>query len=182
MLYNNHWQEKCCLFVITQTHRHECAITVPIHARLNSHDKHLHSAKIHLCSQVTFLDHFSKTAYVCVCSSQSEWGMWVNAIFPYVCVAVHACICVCVRVWLCGCAAIIITLVNTHMSTYWSVNRWAMKDLRLQRALWICLDFYWDHTVRSAQVQLKITSRARLLALRQFYGRHWIHIWLEHFK
>lgn len=77
-----------------------------------------------------------------------------------------------VYVWLCGCTAIIITLVNTHMSTYWSCYQWAMRSLRLRRALWICLDFYWDHTARSAWVQLKITSRARLSALRSLYWQH----------
>lgn len=38
-------------------------------------------------------------------------------------------------------AAIIITLVDTHMSKYWSCYQWAARYLALQRASWICLDF-----------------------------------------
>lgn len=68
-----------------------------------------------------------------------------------------------VYVWPCGCTAIIITLVNTHMSTYWSRYQWAVRYLRLQRASWICLEFYWDHTARSAWVQLKITPPGKII-------------------
>lgn len=69
---------------------------------------------------------------------------------------VHAgfCVCVSVCVYACGGTTLIIILVNTHMSTYWSRYQWAMKYLRQRRALWICLDFSWDHTVRSSIAEL----------------------------
>lgn len=146
------------LFICYHTHTHTHRLT------RTQICTHAHS--------VAFWDQFGGT--VCVVRTSVRYAR------------VRVCVRVCVRtgrisilcVWPCGCAAIIITLVNTHMSRYWSAHRWAMRDLRLRRAAWICLDFYWDHTLRSAQVQPKISSRARLLALRCLCGQQWMHIWL----
>lgn len=140
--------------------------TIPIHTlqiytRRNMQRATLkccHSAQIHFYLQVAFGEQFGKTAY-CMCAFFSGSLIYV-------------CVCMCERVlylhmcvWLWGCAAVIITPVNTHMSTYWSLYWWAMKDLRLQKALQICLDFHQDHTTRSAQVQFQIPARDKLSAL-----------------
>ena len=161
-VYNNHWQEECCLFVMTHTHTHTdkhtyCTCTCTVHTRiLTQTNAHTLSTFIQLKSiSAPKLPFDISLVKQCICVSQSE-----------VCVCTYCisiCVCVWLCVWLCGCAAIIITLVNTHMSTYWSLYRWAMRDLRLQRAVWICLDFYWDHTARSAQLELKITSQGKII-------------------
>ncbi len=75
--------------------------------------------RLHVCIEV-----WVSLRYVCV-----------YTVFPYVCVYV-----------VCGCTATIITIVNTHMSTYWSVYRWAMRYLRRLRASRICFTetTQWD--------------------------------------
>lgn len=169
-------QEKRCLGKSIITTDKRSAVYLLWHTRTNTHAPYLYIhgsyTLTHARSHTKYL-HSAYPSRLPSCLLRSVWRdctcvyLWGT----YVCVhTVFSYVCVCV--WLCGCTAIIITLVNTHMSTYWSLYRWAMRYLRLRRALWICLDFYWDHTVRPAQVQLKITSRARLLALRRLYRQH----------
>lgn len=117
---------------VHNNHRqHECCLLVAIYEHV-----------IVTCDFIPFLLPSLLLACVWRTSALSEH---VRAAFW-----VFVCVCACA----CGGTTLIIILVNTHMFTYWSCYQWAMKYLRLQRALWICLDFYWDHTVRSSIAEL----------------------------
>lgn len=100
-VHNNHWQEQCCLFVMTHTHTHRQAHILYLYMHssctLTHTNTHTLSTFIqYLCSQVAFWDQFGETARVRICVSHSE--VCVHAVFPYVCVWLYMLVCVCVSV------------------------------------------------------------------------------------
>lgn len=130
--WHNHHQQPWCCFFCYDTHTHTHA-----HKKKQKQPRSTLSIFIYLksmsCSQVSLwglLDARASLRHTSAC-----WVFFFSLSPPHS-LLVHMCMCGHVV----G-AAIIITLVDTHMSTYWSRYQWAARYLALQRASWICLDF-----------------------------------------